>query len=321
MSSRTPPDFGFAFSAMASRCEIRIAGLTRRQAAPLAALAIAEVRRIEAKYSRYLATSVVARINAAAGSGQSLRVDAETAGLLQFADALYASSGALFDITSGCLRRVWDFRAQRVPTQTEIALQLRKVGWHRVNWSGTSIALTEPGMEIDFGGIGKEYAADRAATLLQAHGVAHGLVNLGGDIRVMGPRLQGLPWQLGIQDPRCPGQLTAHLSVGLGALATSGDYERYFEAGGKRYCHILDPRTGWPVTHWRSVSVLAPACLASGALSTVAMLKGPDSIAFLAAQNVAYLAVDAQGQRHASAHLLATNGIPCTTSSENYCHA
>jgi FAD:protein FMN transferase len=316
MLQRAPHDFGFAFSAMASRCEIRIAGLARRDAAPLAALAMAEVRRIEAKYSRYLASSVVSRINAAAGSGLSFRVDAETAGLLQFADQLCERSGGLFDITSGCLRRAWDFRAQRVPAQAEIEVQLRKVGWRRVDWSGVAIHLPEPGMEIDFGGIGKEYAADRAATLLQAQGVQHGLVNLGGDIRLMGPRLNGQPWQLGIQDPRHAQQLLTQLSVAQGALATSGDYERYFEVSGKRYCHILDPRTGWPVAHWRSVSVLAPACLASGALSTVAMLQGPQAIAFLASQNVAYFAVDANGQRHASP-ILPTSLTPCT-SSENY---
>ncbi len=153
-------------------------------------------------------------------------------------------------------------------------------------------------MEIDFGGFGKEYAADRAATLLQERGVRHGLVNLGGDIRLVGPRLGGNPWMLAIQDPRLSDRLLAELPVRGGALATSGDYERFFERDGVRYCHVLDPRTGWPVSHWRSVSVIAPACLAAGALTTVAMLKGADALDFLQAQNVAFLAVDAQGCLH-----------------------
>jgi thiamine biosynthesis lipoprotein len=92
--------------------------------------------------------------------------------------------------------------------------------------------------------------------------------------------------------------MLATLSLGAGALATSGDYERFFELDGVRYCHVLNPRTGWPVQGWRSVSVVAPACLAAGALTTIAMLKGDDALAFLAGQKVGYLAVDATGQIH-----------------------
>jgi thiamine biosynthesis lipoprotein len=159
--------------------------------------------------------------------------------------------------------------------------------------------LPLPGMELDFGGFGKEYAADRAATLLQEQGVKHGMVNLGGDIRLMGPRPDGRPWVIGIQHPRTPGTVMARMAVTEGALATSGDYERSFvDEDGRRYCHVLDPRTGWPVTAWRSVSVIAPACLAAGALTTIAMLKGSEALAFLDQQNVGYLAVDASGRMH-----------------------
>jgi FAD:protein FMN transferase len=293
-------DFGFGFGAMASRCEIRIAGMAKRQAQTLATLAINEVRRIEAKYSRYLTSSVVSRINAQAGTSQAYTVDPETAGLLDFADQLYASSAGLFDITSGCLRRAWNFAAQRVPTQAEIDPLLKLVGWTKVAWAHGHIALPHLGMEIDFGGFGKEYAADRAATLLHNQGVAHGLVNLGGDIRLVGAKPGNRPWNLGIQDPRNPQQTLTELPVLQGALATSGDYERYFEQGGKRYCHILNPRTGWPENAWQSISVFSPACLSSGALSTVAMLQGDNALQFLSEQNVAYFAVDAAGQRHFS---------------------
>jgi thiamine biosynthesis lipoprotein len=291
-------DLGFGFTAMASSCEVRIAGLSRRRAEPLAKEAIAEVRRIETKYSRYRADSIVSRINAAAGSGRAIRVDAETAGLLDFAAQLFDGSGGLFDITSGSLRKAWDFRAQRMPAPGEIEALLPLVGWHKLRWGNREIELPAAGMEIDFGGFGKEYAADRAATLLRERGVRHGLVNLGGDIRLVGPRLGGKPWMLAIQDPRLPDRLLAELPVRGGALATSGDYERFFERDGVRYCHVLDPRTGWPVSSWRSVSVIAPACLAAGALTTVAMLKGADALDFLQAQNVAFLAVDAQGRLH-----------------------
>ena len=291
-------DIGFQFSAMACDCEVRIAGLSRRKAEPLAKLAIAEVQRIESKFSRYRAASVVSRINAAAGSGHAVDVDAETAHLLDFAAKLHGMSDGLFDATSGSLRKAWDFRAARLPEPARIEALLPLVGWQQVRWKDSRIELPIAGMELDFGGFGKEYAADRAATLLQQHGVRHGMVNLGGDIRLVGPRPGGMPWSLGIQHPRDEHRMLASLALSVGALATSGDYERYFERDGVRYCHVLNPRTGWPVRAWRSVSVVAPACLAAGALTTVAMLKGSEALAFLASQNVDYLAVDAGGGIH-----------------------
>jgi FAD:protein FMN transferase len=158
--------------------------------------------------------------------------------------------------------------------------------------------MMRPGMELDFGGFGKEYAADRAATLLAEAGVAHGMVNLGGDIRVVGPLPDGAPWTLGVQHPRRHQELAGQIDLATGALATSGDYERYFEHDGRRYCHILDPRTGWPVQYWQSVSVVGPICTAAGALSTIAMLKGPDGLDFLRGQGVAFLAIGPDGERH-----------------------
>ncbi len=297
----TPPDLGFRFQAMASTCEVRIAGLPEPQARALAEQAMAEVRRIEAKYSRYRPDSVLSCLNAAAGSGRAQPVDEETAHLLDFAAQLFQLSGGLFDVTSGVLRRAWDFKAARLPSPGDLAALLPCVGWPKLHWSGAQLELPLAGMELDFGGFGKEYAADRAATLLQQAGVRHGLVNLGGDIRLVGPRPDGSPWRLGVQHPREAGRTVASVPLAEGALATSGDYERYFEHDGVRYCHILDPRTGWPVRCWQSVSVVAPACLAAGAISTVAMLMGEAAPAFLAAQGVGYLLVDAQGRHHASA--------------------
>jgi thiamine biosynthesis lipoprotein len=291
-------DIGFQFAAMACDCEVRIAGLSRRKAQPLAKLAIAEVQRIESKFSRYRAASVVSRINASAGSNRGFDVDAETAHLLDFAATLHESSSGLFDVTSGTLRKAWDFKAGRLPDAAQVEALLPLVGWDRVRWKDQRIELPVAGMELDFGGFGKEYAADRAATLLQQQGVRHGMVNLGGDIRLVGPRPDGSPWALGIQHPREERKLLATMTLATGALATSGDYERFFELDGVRYCHVLDPRTGWPVSAWRSVSVVAPACLAAGALTTIAMLKGADALAFLASQKVGFLAVDATGRVH-----------------------
>ena len=287
--------YRFEFDAMSSVCEICLDdahGAGEPALALAASQAVSEVRRIESTYSRYRADSIVSRINAAAGGPDAVVVDAETASLLTFAAQLHASSEGLFDITSGVLRRAWDFKAQRVPTDADLHQLLPLIGWSQVEWTGQAIRLPRAGMEVDFGGFGKEYAADRAMSALHAAGQRHGYVNLGGDIRVLGPRADGSGWRFGIQHPRQDGGTIASVELREGALATSGDYERYFEHEGRRYCHILDPHTGWPVTHWASVSVTAPACVAAGALSTIAMLKGASAIDFLAANATTGLVVD-----------------------------
>ena len=286
------PSLGFAFQAMSSGCEIRLDGDDETALAEAAQRAIDEVRRIERAFSRYRDDSIVSRINAAAGSGEAIEVDAETAALLAFAGELHAASDGLFDITSGVLRRVWDFRAGRLPDPAALAATLPLIGWGQVDFDGARVRLPCAGMELDFGGFGKEYAVDRAAALLSAAGLRHGFVNLGGDIRVLGPRADGAPWRFGIAHPRRPDATIASVTLAEGALATSGDYERCFEHEGRRYCHILDPRTGWPVQGWASISVTAPACLAAGALSTIAMLQGERALAFLRTRDASYLAID-----------------------------
>jgi len=286
---------------MASRCEVRLHAPDAVAARAWAEAAIAEVRRVETKYSRYRDDSVTAAINRAAGK-DAVSVDDETAHLIDFGAALYAQSGGRFDLTSGVLRRAWDFKAQRVPAQRDLDALLPLIGWPQVQWGGRSIRLPRTGMEVDFGGIGKEYAADRAGAVLLDRGAGHGFVNLGGDIRVIGPAPDGTAWRIAVQHPRgAAGELLAHLDVANGALATSGDYERYFVADGRRYCHLLDPRTGWPVVAWQSVSVVAPLAVAAGACATIAMLNDVEpGLDFLRRQGVRYLAVDAAGQRHSA---------------------
>lgn len=292
--------FSVRFAAMASTCEVRLAAASAQQAEALAQGAVDEVRRIETKYSRYRQDSIVSRINAAAGMGEGAWVecDSETQALLGYADALHAASGGLFDITSGVLRRAWDFRRAVLPDPERLRALCALIGWQRVERAQAAVRLPVCGMELDFGGFGKEYAADRAAAILAAQGVAHGYVNLGGDLRILGPQLDGSPWWIGIQDPRDPGKVAASLPVWSGALATSGDYERFFELDGRRYCHILDPRSGQPAIHWRSVSVLAPLAVAAGGCATIAMLKQADGLAFLEQSGMAYLALDGTGHTH-----------------------
>jgi thiamine biosynthesis lipoprotein len=289
------PVFTIEFQAMASRCEIRLAAVSAAAARAVAEPALEEVRRIEAKYSRYRSDSVVSRINAAAGVSP-VACDEETAALLAYADAVYASSGGRFDITSGVLRKAWDFRLGTLPSPQTLESLLPLVGWQHVRHDGASVMLAKAGMELDFGGFGKEYAVDRAAEILLAQGVAHGYVNLGGDMRFLGPRPDGAEWSIGIQHPRNAQRTIASVPFSRGALATSGDYERFFEVGGRRYCHILDPRTGMPVSYWRSVSVVSPMAIAAGSCSTTAMLLERDGLDFLEQSGLSYLAIDLDGR-------------------------
>ncbi len=287
---------------MAAENDLQLWSPDMARAQRAADAAIADVRRIEAKFSRYLADSVTTRINQAAG-GKAVAIDTETAALLRYADHCFALSDGLFDITSGVLRRVWDFKRQppQLPDDAALAATTPLVDWASVAWDGNSIRLPRTGMEIDFGGIGKEYAVDRAATICIEHGIRHGLVNLAGDVRVLGPQADGSPWRIGIVHPRRPGVTIAGLDLAAGAVATSGDYERFFELDGRRYCHILNPRTGMPVTHWQSVSVIAPLCVVAGSCSTIAMLLEGGGREFLDTQQVQWLGVAPDGSLHGNA--------------------
>lgn len=283
--------------ALGGEAEVVLAAADATRARQLAQVAIDEVARIEAKYSRYRSDSLVSRLNAAAGR-HAVPCDEETLQLLDCADRLYGLSDGRFDITSGVLRRAWDFRTPRLPDEAALARLLALVGWPRVQRHDAEVFLPEAGMEIDLGGFGKEYAADRAAMALQAAGVAHGYVNLAGDLRVVGPRPDGTPWTIGIRDPQAPDRLVAQLALSTGGLATSGDYERSFVLDGRRYSHLLDARTGWPVQHWRSITVAAPAAVAAGTCSTIAMLMEAEGLAFLRDSGAPFLAIDAAGMQY-----------------------
>ena len=284
------------FDAMGSRCQVKLSARSHEVAEALAAPAIAEVRRIEHKYSRYREDSLLSHINAAAGK-QAVNIDPETAELFAYADTLFQASSGLFDISSGILRRAWDFKQPQLPTEATLAPLLEKIGWQKIRREQHDIFLPEAGMEIDFGGFGKEYAVDRAATILLERGVNSGVIDLGGDLRILGPQPNGEAWMIGIADPRQEGKICASLPVYSGALATSGDYERYVEIAGQRYCHILHPHTGYPVRYWRSVSVLAPVCIAAGSYSTIAMLKEKQATTWLAESGLACLLIDAEGSK------------------------
>lgn len=281
---------------MGSPCEIHVCSSNPAEARRAIAAVTADVERLEARYSRYREDSLLSRINRVAAQGGSIEVDVETAGLLDYAATCFAQSEGLFDITSGVLRRAWNFRSGHLPDRAHVEALLPHVGWHKVEWRAPVLRFAQPGMELDFGGIVKEYAADRAVTLCRACGIAGGFVNLGGDIAVVGPRPGGDAWRIGLRHPRATEGTSGTVELHGGGLATSGDYERCIVVDGKRYGHVLDPRTGEPVTHLASVTVRADHCVVAGSASTIAMLKQAEGPAWLAALGLPYFWIDGDGR-------------------------
>ena len=270
------------FAAYAGPCEVHFCVVGREQARLLAGLAADEAWRIEQKYSRYREDSWIAKLHSA--NGNWVEADRETMTLLEFADSLYHASEGAFDLTSGVLRRVWNFKPRSVPPSPEdLASVLKLIGWERLERdpSASRVRLPE-GMQLDLGGIGKEYAVDSTVRLLLSHTDTPLLVNYGGDLLATAPHPDGSPWRVGVDHPEATGQAVGTLELHQGALATSGDARRFLEHGGKRYGHILDARTGQPPDEApRSVTVLADSCSEAGVLATLAILRGRGAEVFL----------------------------------------
>ena len=271
---------------MGSPCEVLVDGGGRAEADELSGAVAQEAWRIEDKFSRYLDGNIIHAVNTAAG--RPVEVDPETASLIDFARTLYEISNGRFDITSGVLRTVWTFDGSaRLPAPTAIDQVRSRVGWHRATWEPPLLTL-EPGMEIDLGGIGKEFAVDRCTALARDATPLAAMINFGGDLAVTGPRAGGETWKVGIEGPELDAAEKV-IELRQGALATSGDARRFLLHKGVRYSHILDPRTGWPVPNApSSVTVAADTCTQAGMLSTLAMLQGAEAERFLVEQGVLY---------------------------------
>lgn len=283
--SRADDHWMISYAAMASPCEILVRCENESEAEQLASLALCETRRIENKFSRYRSDNIIHAINTS--NGERIAVDDELARLLHFADNCFRLSDGMFDITSGILRRAWTFDGSSVtPDRQLITSLLDRVGWSRVHWDGQSLGL-QPGMEIDLGGIGKEYAADIVAEMLHAESGRSLMVNFGGDIRAISAAEGSVPWMVGIEDPNAQNQAVGQVEIRSGGIATSGDVHRFCYVDGKRLGHILDPRTGWPVAGApRSLTVHSSCCVEAGFLATLAMLQGESAENFLREQGV-----------------------------------
>lgn len=274
------PPRSYTFMAMNSPCEVLLDGGTKHLMHKLGQLAEAEARRIEYAYSRYRSDSLLSAVNRSAGT--PIPISSEMAALLDYADTCFRLSGGLFDITSGVLRRAWRFDGTTdLPSESSIAALLPLIGWEKIEY-GPETVVVPRGMELDFGGLGKEYAVDRVLLLLAERTDVPILVNFGGDLRVTGPRRDGSPWQIAIDAVEPGKDSEAIIALTKGALTTSGDARRSIVVDGVRYGHILDPRTGWPIQNTpRSVTVAAPTCMEAGIMSTLAMAQGANAEQFL----------------------------------------
>jgi len=287
--------FTLSFSSMASLCEVLVDTHDQALAKKMGQIAANEAWRIEDKYSRYDKNSLCGKINAKAG--EPVTIDNETFQLLAFANQCFEMSEGAFDITSGILRKAWQFDgSDNVPSDESVNALLPFIGWDKVTYTPQAITL-QKGMEIDFGGLGKEYAVDRTVLLLSKAAKVPFLVNYGGDLAAHGLRAKNEPWQVGVEHPAFKGtsaqkQQSTIVTLKSGAIATSGDANRFLLKGQHRYSHILNVKTGWPVEQPpHSITVAAPQCIQAGFLATLALLHGVNAEQFLTQQDIMHWSI------------------------------
>jgi len=268
---------------------------------------MAEMHRIDRTMSPHKDDSELTRINRGAAAAP-VRLSDEMTSLLTRAESFARLTGGAFDITYAAVGQLYDYRAGTRPTPEALARACRAVGWRflALDRGARTVRFTRPGMRIDLGGFAKGYAVDNATRILRALGIRHAMVSAGGDSRVIGDK-QGRPWTIGIRDPRGgPADVVAVLPLEDTSISTSGDYERYFDAGGERFHHLIDPATGRSPASVRSVTVLAEDGLTSEALSKAVFVLGTArGLALIDSfPGVDAIVVDAAGALHYSAGLV-----------------
>jgi thiamine biosynthesis lipoprotein len=233
-----------------------------------------EMHRIDELMSTYKPTSQVSIVNAEAAR-HPVRVDADLFGLLETSLEYSRLTEGAFDITYASVGHLYDFRRGIKPTDEEIAKALPGVNYRHVilDREARTVRFSQPGVRIDLGGIAKGWAVDQGIDILRAAGIEHAMVNAGGDTRIIGDRF-GKPWMVGIRDPREEGKLIVRIPLEDAALSTSGDYERFFEADGVRYHHIIEPASGRPARAVRSVTVIGPTATRTDGLSKTIFVLG-----------------------------------------------
>jgi FAD:protein FMN transferase len=267
---------------MGTRCAVELWSEDRKAGDAAIDAVFAEMRRIDAAMSTYKPDSEISRVNADAGR-KPVVVSKELFDLVETANQYSRLSNGVFDITYASVGYLYDYRAHVRPDGAAMDKALASVDYRQLKLDAAqhSIAFGKPGMRIDLGGIGKGYAVDRGIGILKGRGIAHAMVNAGGDTRVTGDRM-GKPWVVGIRHPDRKDEVALRIPLVDAAFSTSGDYERYFDEGGVRYHHIIDPKTGQSPHAVRSVTVIAStATRTDGLTKSVFILGAKEGLALI----------------------------------------
>jgi thiamine biosynthesis lipoprotein len=237
---------------------------------------MADMRRIDELMSHYKPESQLSQINARAAQ-EPVQVDPELFDLIKLSTHYSIITEGAFDITYASVGHLYDYPHHVKPTEEQIKAALPGVNWRNMLLDPVhhTVHFERPGMRIDLGGIGKGYAVDRGIAILQARGFDHALVTAGGDSRIIGDRM-GRPWWVGIRNPDDKNKVVTRIPLTNSAMSTSGDYERYFDEGGVRYHHIIDPRTGHSASKVRSATILGPTATETDGMSKTAFVLGPE---------------------------------------------
>ena len=237
--------------------------------------AYAALDRVDSLMSRYRDDGALRRLEQTAQKG--VRTSAELVAVLARSQRFAALTGGAFDCTVGALSRLWNFPdALAPPDSAAVDSALALVGYEGLQVEGEIVRIGRPGTRLDLGAAAKGYAVDRMVAVFEEAGIAGGLIDAGGDIRYWGAKPDGRPWVFGVQHPRDPKRYIEVDDLGLAAIATSGDYQQYFEWEGARYHHLLDPRTGYPARACASATVWAGTALDADILSTAVFVLGPE---------------------------------------------
>ena len=237
--------------------------------------AYAALDRVDSLMSRYRDDGALRRLEQSAQKG--VQTPAQLGAVLARSQRFAALTGGAFDCTVGALSRLWNFPdALAPPDSAAVDSALALVGYEGLQVEGEIVRIGRPGTRLDLGAAAKGYAVDRMVAVFEEAGIAGGLIDAGGDIRYWGAKPDGRPWVFGVQHPRDPKRYIEVDDLGLAAIATSGDYQQYFEWEGARYHHLLDPRTGYPARACASATVWAGTALDADILSTAVFVLGPE---------------------------------------------
>lgn len=297
---------------MGSRYEITVVANNKEEGDRYIDIAVNEISRIEKLISSWDPNSQTSKVNNNAGISP-VKVDPELFHLIERAIQISKITDGAFDISYAAMDKIWKFDGslQEMPSEENIRQSVSKVGYHNIilNKEESSVFLKMPGMKIGFGAIGKGYSADKAKNLLMKDGVIAGMINASGDLNCWGKKPDGSPWLVGITNPLNKDKVFSWFPIENSAVVTSGDYEKFVVFNGKRYAHIIDPRTGIPASGLASVSIFAPKAEVADALATSVFVMGIETGINLVNQlkGIECVIVDDQGKIYYSENIKRNN--------------